>query len=178
MKKIILMILLCCNMCAKKEEVKVENSYSYVELDRARMEQVVILLPVVLQKAMEFQSIAKNIIDATEYNTKFYEYLFKEEAFSDRLLKAGFENTKTYEEFYSEMIEMFLLLSEKPESFESATHEIPILEKEIKSLLLRQAQEPNNEKLTATLNRYQYELATYKNIVLVNEFLPQLNAFN
>ncbi len=177
MKKIVLIMLICCAMCTKKEEVVETFSYSYIELDRARIEQVMILLPIILKKATEFQTRNHNISDE-EYNTRFYEYLYSEKAFADRLERGGFEDAISYENFYSEMIEMYMLLLAQPETVETAKIEMPNLEKEIISLTLRQAQEPNNEKLTQTLQRYQYQLTTYKNLILVDEFLPQLNSFN
>ncbi len=177
MKKIILMMLVFCTMCTKKEEVQENYVYSYTELDRARMEQIIILMPVILKKATEFQAMSRNVPDE-EYNTKFYEYLYSEKAFADRLERAGFEDVKNYEIFYTELIEMYMLLLSEAETVETAKIEIPNLEREITSLTLRQAQEPNNEKLAQTLQRYQYQLTTYKNLILVDEFLPQLNSFN
>lgn len=170
-------MLIFCTMCTKKEEVQENYVYSYTELDRARMEQIIILMPVILKKATEFQVMSRNVPDE-EYNTKFYEYLYSEKAFADRLERAGFEDVKSYEVFYTELIEMYMLLLSESETVETAKIEIPNLEKEITSLTLRQAQEPNNEKLAQTLQRYQYQLTTYKNLILVNEFLPQLNSFN
>ena len=150
-----------------------------VELDRPRMEQIIRLMPTILRKSEEFkrQSISLEISDE-EYNNQFYQYLFKEQAFADRLNVAGFKSASEYENFYTTMIKMYILLLEQPEVLDTAVLSIPAHNKEVTSLLLKQAQEPNNQRLTETLKRLQYELTVYKNLVLVNTFMGQLTALN
>ncbi|MGL5955199.1 MAG: hypothetical protein ACRC0X_01125 [Brevinema sp.] len=178
MKKVLL-LLLFFSACTPKVDLSIEEKLSYIELDQDRMEQIVILMPVILNKSEQFKSVASRMnISDEDYNVRFYQYLFQEQAFAERLDRAGFQNAEEYNTFYTAMIEMYLLLLKQPEVLESAKQMIPAHEKEIKSFLLRQAQEPNNKELTQRLDRLYYELAGYRNILIVNQFLDQLNSFN
>ncbi|MGL4676904.1 MAG: hypothetical protein ACRCWI_04460 [Brevinema sp.] len=177
--KIFLLLLLFYGACTPKINPTIQEELSYIELDQKRMEQIVVLMPVILQKSEEFKSIASQVnMSDEDYNTRFYQYLFQEKTFAERLNKAGFQNIEEYQSFYTVMIEMYLLLLKQPEVIESAKQIIPIHEKEIKTFILRQAQEPNNKELTRRLDRLNYELAGYKNLLLVNQFLDQLNSLN
>ena len=179
MKKTSILLLLLVTFCAPKKVEQVPVVRTSVELDRPRMEQIIRLMPTILRKSEEFkkQSTSSEISDL-EYNNQFYQYLFKEQAFAERLNRAGFKSASDYENFYTTMIKMYILLLEQPEVLDTAVLSIPAHTKEVTSLTLKQAQEPNNQRLAETLNRLQYELIVYKNIVLVNTFMGQLTALN
>ncbi len=179
MKIMLFKTILCLfflTMCAPKQEA-VQEEYAYTELDRGRMEQIVLLMPVILRKAQEFQSRAVNVSDE-DYNSEYYKYLYSEKAFADRLAEAGFANPDELEEFYSEMINIYVLLSEQPYAVNAAEANAPVREREVSGLLLRAAAEPNNPSVARTLQKYQYELASYRNILVVDEFMPRLKEFN
>lgn len=167
-------------MCTKKEEsVKTKIEDTMFLLDHDRMEQIIILMPIILKKATDFQkySITQKYSD-DEYNTKFYQYLFYEKAFAERLIKAGFKSSQEYQQFYDTMIEIYLLLLKQPEVIDTANSSIDQYKNDINSLTLRVAQEPNNDALALQLKRIEYELTSYQNILIVNEFLTQLNSLN
>lgn len=180
MKKIILLLILGTGFCAPKPKVTKEIVYGIpIALDRPRMEHVIRLLPSILVKSQQFQKQAQNVdLPDQEYNTRFYQFLFSEEDLAQDLKSSGFTDAESYQEFYDEMIEMYMLLFQQPEVLETAVSSIPAYEKEVNTLLLKKGQEPNNTKLSSKLNKLQYELFVYQNLVLVNSFVGQLNAFN
>ena len=179
MKKTSILLLLLVTFCSPKKVEQTPIDMTTIELDRPRMEQIIRLMPTILRKSEEFKQKSTNLkVSDEEYNNQFYQYLFKEQAFADRLNVAGFKSASEYENFYTTMIEMYILLLEQPEVLDTAVLSIPAHNKEVTSLLLKQAQEPNNQRLEETLNRLQYELTVYKNLVLVNTFMGQLTALN
>lgn len=180
MKKIMVLLLFTVVFCTQKKEILQEETMVIpLELDRPRMEEIVILMPELLRKSEDFKIKAKDLtLSDQAYNTMFYQYLFEEGNLAQSLQQSGFENAEEYEAFYTVLIEMYLLLLEQPEIIDTAVLSIPAHEKEVVSLLLKKAQEPNNVRLSHTLERLQYELAVYKNLVLINAFSGQLNTFN
>ena len=179
MKKTSILLLLLVTFCSPKKVEQTPIDMTTIELDRPRMEQIIRLMPTILRKSEEFKQKSTNLkVSDEEYNNQFYQYLFKEQAFADRLNVAGFKSASEYENFYTTMIEMYILLLEQPEVLDTAVLSIPAHNKEVTSLLLKQAQEPNNQRLEETLNRLQYELTVYKNLVLVNTFMGQLTSLN
>ena len=179
MKKTSILLLLLATFCSPKKTDQASVTMTTIELDRPRMEQIIRLMPTILRKSEEFKKQSTNLkVSDEEYNNQFYQYLFKEQAFADRLNVAGFKSASEYENFYTTMIKMYILLLEQPEVLDTAVLSIPAHNKEVTSLLLKQAQEPNNQRLEETLNRLQYELTVYKNLVLVNTFMGQLTSLN
>ncbi len=179
MKKTSILLLLLITFCSPKKIDQASVTMTTIELDRPRMEQIIRLMPTILRKSEEFKKQSTNLkVSDEEYNNQFYQYLFKEQAFADRLNVAGFKSASEYENFYTTMIEMYILLLEQPEVLDTAVLSISAHNKEVTSLLLKQAQEPNNQRLAETLNRLQYELIVYKNLVLVNTFMGQLTSLN
>ena len=179
MKKTSILLLLLITFCSPKKIDQAPTTTRAIELDRPRMEQIIKLMPTILNKSEEFKQKSTSLeVSDLEYNNQFYQYLFKEQAFAERLDKAGFESALDYESFYTTMIEMYILLLEQPEVLDTAILSIPAHNKEVTSLSLKQAQEPNNQRLAETLKRLQYELIVYKNLVLVNTFMGELTLLN
>lgn len=180
MKKYLILLFLITACTPEKPSVMIEeNNIELVTLDRSRMEKLIEYMPIILRYSEQFQEIInpKGISDQ-EYNKKLYEYLFQNEEVAKELRNAGFDNAEIYQKFYDTLIEMYLLLQEQPDLVDMAVISIPNHQKEVDSLLLKQAKEPNNKKLVQTLDRLQYELIVYRNLVIVNAFLGQLNALN
>ncbi len=176
MKKIILLLLLA--MCTKNEPEVVQD-FTYVDLDIDRMEQIITLMPIILKKSQEFQARYGNQnLSDEEYNREYYKYLYSEKAFADRLGEGGFPTPDSFEEFYNEMINIYLLVLGNPNAVSTALSNIPSHEREVSVLTLRAAKEPNNTSIANNLKKYEYELSSYKNIIIVNSFADKLNAFN
>lgn len=165
--------------CSPKKSVESQKIETLFLLDEPRMQQIVVLMPVILKKAHAFQQYAaiKKLTD-DEYNHQFYQYLFEEKPFAERLNKAGFQSSEEYQQFYDTMIETYLLLSKNPEVISNAQPNIIQYEDEINSLTLQQAQEPNNQALAQQLARLKFQLISYQNILIVSKFLEQLNQLN
>ncbi|MDK2818579.1 MAG: hypothetical protein KFW21_03910 [Spirochaetota bacterium] len=179
MKKFSIILLLLVTACSPKKIDQTPVQQIILELDRPRMEVIIKLMPNILRKSEEFKQQANTSkVTTVEYNRKFYQYLFEDQDFAMKLNDAGFKDTLDYENFYTIMIEMYVLLLKQPEVLDTAVVSIPSYNKEVTSLLLKKAQEPNNQRLVETLNKLQYELTVYKNLVLVNAFMGELNSLN
>ncbi|MGL4367953.1 MAG: hypothetical protein ACRCTQ_06740 [Brevinemataceae bacterium] len=173
-------IFLCCmvSFCSQKKN-SVEDIYIPFKLERPQMEQFIRVLPLVLKKSEEFKKLelVKNLSDE-EYNDQFYSFLYKDPISTQALKDAGFTGKVTYAEFHNTVLENFILITENKDIVEEAVMSIPKIQKEYDSLLLKYNREPNNISLERTLNQVKASLIFYKNIVLMDAFYAELNAFN
>ena len=179
MKKIMILLVLMGACAPKETPIIVEERVIPTLLDRPKMEQLIRILPLVLRYSTEFSESpeGKSAPDA-EYNVRLYQYLYSQEVIAESLKNAGFDDAIMYQKFYDTMIEMYLFILEQPEVVDTAALSTPSHQREVDTLLLKKAKESNNDRLNATLHKLQYELTVYKNLVLVNTFLGQLNALS
>ncbi|MGL4387888.1 MAG: hypothetical protein ACRCTJ_00650 [Brevinema sp.] len=170
--------LISCGQKQNKFQIP-ENFFVPVELTRPTMERFITYLPIILRKAKNFQDHpqAHKLTDS-DYNTAFYAYLYTDTNISVELIKIGFSDFQSFGSFYNSMLESFVLIQKNSSIVQEAVSSIPKIEKELDILLLKQAREQNDPILEKKIKSLQDYLLFYKNIVLVDQFLPMLSSFN
>ncbi|MGL4393775.1 MAG: hypothetical protein ACRCS8_00910 [Brevinema sp.] len=178
----IMMIFLGLISCAQQPKNNLPNSEEFfipVEITRPVMEKFVNHLPVILRKAKDFQAIPKTqqLSDA-DYNMAFYAYLYTDTNLTSQLKDMGFATFQDFGSFYNSMLEAFILIQKNGDIVQEAVTSIPQIEKELDITSLKLAREQNNADLERKVKLLQDYLLFYKNIMLVNQFIPMLSAFN
>ncbi|MGL4562397.1 MAG: hypothetical protein ACRCVW_00890 [Brevinema sp.] len=178
--KLFLALIMVASCTQQKNKFKIPpDFFQPIEITRPHMEQLINYLPLILDKAKQFQQFPKTqqLTDA-EYNMAFYAYIYTDTNIASALIKSGFPDVQYFGSFYNSVLESFILIQKNPEIIQEAVVSIPKIQKELDPLLLKQAREKNNQTLNQKIESLQSYLLFYKNLILIDQFVGILRSLN